>query len=234
MENSKRFLNAFINIEMRLKEILKINHLPFTQLVSRAAKINEVVKYYEFDLIEYSQLRNAITHNRIGSRDEVIAEPHLKVVEEIETIDKALSAPKLLLERFKHDVLYADKTDPLSEVIAKKRKTGYSVVPIYDDHYYVGTITDTMIAMWIEDQYDNLNTQEFTIPELLAYHKKNERVVFVGTETTLFEALSIFTKRYHDGHRVAAIIITPNGSMNQLPLGVLTLADLPALLHELA
>ncbi len=233
MENSTRFLNAFINIEMTLKEILKINHLPFTQLVSRAKKKNKVVAYYEFDLIEYSQLRNAITHNRVGSAQEVIAEPHLSVVESIEAIEKALNHPTLLMDIISKDVFYVDLSDDLTQVIEAKKKTGYSVIPVYDDRIYVGTITEPMIARWMEDHFMDCNTQDLTIKKLLMYSKDLERVVFVHEKTSVFDAMNTFMNCYQEGHRIAAMIITPNGYTNEKPLRVLTLRDLPILLHEM-
>lgn len=232
MKNSDRFLNAFIAIEMKLKEILKINHLPFSQLVTKAAKINEVVAYYEFDLIEYSQLRNAITHNRIGTMDEVIAEPHTKVVDAIEGIEKALTSAKFIVDKFKKKVVFADKSDSLEKVLALKKKTGYSVLPIYDGKSYLGTLSEPMLARWVEDTFPNVDP-ETKVVDLLTYSKREERVIFVDDKTTIFQAISIFTKRYQAGQRVAALIVSEKGRTNVLPIAVLTLADLPALLHEL-
>lgn len=234
MEHSKRFLNAFITIEMQVKEILKINHLPFTQLVSRAAKVNDVIAYYEFDLIEYSQLRNAITHNRIGSFDEVIAEPHLNVVLAIETIAKALTQPKKVVDCFTKKVYYADVEDNLKKVLRQKRDHSYSIIPIYRENQYIGVLNDLVISRWLVDHFDYPDTDSLTIEALLRYKTKKERVVFTDEACTIFEALRIFTKQYQDGHRITAVILTKDGMMNQLPMRILTVADIPTLLHERA
>lgn len=234
MKNSDRFLNAFINIEMQLKEILKVNHLPFGQLVSRAAKQSDVIAYYEFDLIEYSQLRNAITHNRIGSNDEVIAEPHIEVVEAIETIAKTLNKPRKVLDVFSKDVVYVDIDEDLKSVINKKYQSHYSMIPVYRKKQYVGIIHDTMIARWVEEKIDDLNLEALSVSDLLKYKSVKDRVVFVDQNCSVFEALAIFTKRVNDGHHITAIIMTPNGQMNQLPIQILTMADIPTLLHERA
>lgn len=234
MKQSERFLNAFIAIEMQLKELLKINHLPFTQLVSKASKLNDVVAYYEFDLIEYSQLRNAITHNRVGSGDEVIAEPHMQVVEAIEQIAQALSKPKLILDSFNKKVFYANIDDDLQNIMKQKREHSYSMVPIYRDKQYIGVIHDLMLARFMEDHFANPTTHDLSVSDLLTYKNKKERVVFVSKACTVFEALRIFTQRHQDGHRITAIIVTEDGRMNQLPLQILTVADIPVLLHERA
>lgn len=234
MKHSERFLNAFISIEMQLKEILKINHLPFTQLVSRGAKVNDVISHYEFDLIEYSQLRNAITHNRVGSLEEVIAEPHLSVVTAIEQIAQSLLKPKKIVDCFTKHVYYADIKHDIKKVLKEKRDQSYSIIPIYRDNQYIGVLNDVIISRWFVDHIDNLDMSDVTIDDFLMTKSKKERVVFTSDDCTVFEALRIFTKQYQDGHRITALIMTQDGLMNQLPIRILTVADIPTLLHERA
>lgn len=232
MKHSERFLNAFISIEMQLKEMLKINHLPFTQLVSRGAKINDVIEYYEFDLIEFSQLRNAITHNRVGNFDEVIAEPHLLVVEEIEQIANVLKHPKKVVDCFKRKVYYVQSDEKLKTVLEEKGKQSYSIVPVYRKKQFVGVLNDLVISRWFIDHLDHLDISSLTIDDFLQYKMKEERVVFTDAKCTVYQALRIFSKQYHDGHRITALILTQTGMMNEFPLRILTVADIPTLLHE--
>lgn len=92
MDNATRFLDAFTAIEQALKQITGRSDVGFTTNVQLAISRHALIKYKKETLIEYAQLRNAIVHHRVNYT-EVIAEPHLTVVEDIEEIARALNDP---------------------------------------------------------------------------------------------------------------------------------------------
>lgn len=95
--NSKRFLDAFNNIDYFIKTRYGFNRaMGFSELIRKAVSLNYTVRKYEDDLIDYGRLRNAIIHN--NNENIVIAEPHDSVVEKIEHIEKVLTTPPKALE----------------------------------------------------------------------------------------------------------------------------------------
>ena len=95
-KQASRFLDAYNEIDKWLRKILKADkRMSFYNLVEDASNPKKVppqhagvVGYYKDDLKGYGDLRNAIVHEH--RNDEVIATPHLKAVEELETIRKRL------------------------------------------------------------------------------------------------------------------------------------------------
>ena len=93
-DNATRFIEAYSIIESHLKDIVNSDtYLKFFQLVNEVSKTNEIIASNKKELIEYSQLRNAIIHQR-GSYDEIIAQPVDSVVNNIEYIANALRRDK--------------------------------------------------------------------------------------------------------------------------------------------
>ena len=225
--NSTRFINAFVSIEMHLKEILNTGYLPFNQLVYRASKIDKVVRHYQLDLNEFAQLRNAIMHTRAG-QDRIIAEPHDEIVEEIETILKHLTRAPKTLDFFKKEVYCADIKDDFRQVIAVKKDKHYSVMPVYDGKRYLGIIHDALYRRAVENE---IPIDSFE--DLLKLQEKKDRVVFMDKDCALVDVLSAFNEVQAKGTRIIAIIITNKGHMNEFPLSILTLKDLPKVMSNL-
>src|SRR5690625_3964553 len=103
-QNSRRFLNAFIDIERALKTISKnTRNRPFYQLITDAAKYDPFVRDISVELREYGDLRNAIVHERINNAP--IAEPHEEVVERLELIRDLLQTPPRVAPVFIREVV---------------------------------------------------------------------------------------------------------------------------------
>lgn len=230
MENSKRFIEAFITIEMYLKNLLKVNYLGFTQMVNQVSKKNKTIQFYRLDLLEFAQLRNAITHNRVGD-DEAIAEPHDHVVEEIETIANALLKPVLVVDLIQKPVYFAQKGDSLDMILKLKKDMGYSVIPIYHDEQYIGALYDRLFANFFEEK--GCNTGVVTLESLMKFRDKSERVIFLSEKASVFDAMSVFNAHHEKGTYVVAILVTKNGFPNESPLAILTSADIPLILSRL-
>ena len=109
--NADRFLTAYNEIDKWLRKILRTDkRVPYYSLVEDASNPKKashehagVVRHYADDLKEYGDLRNAIIHSY--RNDEIIATPHLKAVEEMETIRDRLLNPPRIHPLFARDVL---------------------------------------------------------------------------------------------------------------------------------
>lgn len=230
MNNAQEFINSFVAIEMHLRELVGTAYMPFHQLVSEAGKINALILHYALDLTEFAQLRNAITHTRTGE-SKIIAEPHDDVVLEIKNILEALTNQKTIIEVFDTKVYRADVNDNLQEVLGIKDDHHYSVVPIYRGKSYIGIIHDALFARCVETNKGKVNLE--TIEELLLFQRSNDRVVFMAQDASLVDVLATFNKQQTKGTRLIALIITERGHMNEEPLSIITLADLPKVISNL-
>ena len=87
MNNSERFISAFNKIEKYLDDVIKAGDrfTSFSSSVKRAAEKNIIVRRYKDDLLEISELRNAIVHERTDP-EYLIAEPHDSVIELLELV----------------------------------------------------------------------------------------------------------------------------------------------------
>ena len=87
--NATRFLNAYNILDHSLRNQYNFKRsMAFSDVVRRSVLLNSVIRKYEDDLIDFGRLRNAIVHS--GNETDVIAEPHLNVVEKLEKIAKII------------------------------------------------------------------------------------------------------------------------------------------------
>jgi hypothetical protein len=73
-------------------------YISYAELVRRVSNLDKGYHKFQRYLEEFGDLRNAIVHERIDG--EVIAEPHLKIVLEIEQIASVLTQPERVKDHF--------------------------------------------------------------------------------------------------------------------------------------
>lgn len=231
--NARRFIDAFNNIDYALKARYNLNRsMGFSELIRKSVPVNYVVRKYEDDLVDYGRLRNAIVHN---SGEEVIAEPHDNVVEQIEHIAKMLTTPPLALEsvaRKKVEITYAGKS--MREVIMQIASSGFSNIPVYRDKILLGvangqkilhSLGQYLLAGGNEKSYlDNVQ-----IEDMLSSLENSHYYCVKKADCTIEEALSEFDKN----HKLLAILFTKNGEFTELPLGIMTGANVVEAQHIL-
>lgn len=107
-ENSRRYLNAFNEIEDALRRLVDADKRErFYELIEKAAQKDKSIKTYSDDLKEFADLRNAIVHDRIGG--EPIAVPHYKTVIRIEKIRDFILDLQLLSQYFLKKLLHVSQ-----------------------------------------------------------------------------------------------------------------------------
>lgn len=227
--NSRRFLNAFIQIEHALEKIVKnTSYKPFYQLVDAAALIDPFVQDISIELKEYGDLRNAIVHERID--DQPIAEPHYAVVLRLEKICELLQTPPKVGEHFIRKVVICDCDDPLSEATQKMLEHTFSKLPVYRGQEFVGILTAEAITYWMADRLQkDGNLKQQNVASVLRYIDNPDNYHFISKDTSLFEVLRIFDEYHHDGKRLQAILISEDGSEDAKLIGIITVFDLPAI-----
>jgi len=227
-DNSKRFLDAYNNIDYTLKTRYNLNRsMGFSDLIRKTSTTNYIVKKYEDDLVDYGRLRNAIIHN--NNEDFVIAEPHDSVVENIEHIEKLLAKPPKALDTVaRREVKIISSGRCMRDVITEMSSTGFSNIPVYDKkgeligvangqkilssfglYLLAGGKSETFLNnVQIEDMLSSLDDTDY-------YCVKNENC-------TIEEAIEEFNKN----RKLLAILFTKKGKTSELPLGIMTGANL--------
>lgn len=224
--NAKRFLEAFNNIDYFLKTRYNFNRaMGFSELIRKCVVLNYTIRKYEDDLIDYGRLRNAIIHN--NNEDIVIAEPHISVVENIEHIEKVLTTPPKAIDTVaRRDVLTISADKSMREVIKAIANSNYSNLPVYKGDVLIGVangqkILDSFGKFLISGGKAEVFLSSVKIEDMLSKIENSNYYVVVPVNYTIEECLNEFNKN----HKLLAILFTKNGERNQLPLGIMTGAD---------
>lgn len=229
-DNASRFLSAFVQIEKRLRMIAgEMRYEKFFRLLEEAAKKNQIVKRYEFNLQEFADLRNAIVHQRDGV-GEIIAQPTDGVVNEIEEILKLLSEEPKVEQLFLKKVFVCREGDKVLEIETLMREKGYSKIPVVRNRMVVGLLHIEKIAQWACD-YIQQTTQKTSVGEIMEDIRGKRNVIFVSKETSVYEIPSLFTQSLKKGNRLEAVFITETGSEKEKLIGIITVKDLPQILE---
>lgn len=224
--NAKRFLDAFNNIDYFIKTRYDFNRaMGFSELIRKSVVLNYTIRKYEDDLIDYGRLRNAIIHN--NNEDFVIAEPHDKVVEKIEHIEKLLTTPPKALDtvaRRDVHIISADKS--MRDVIKEIANSGYSNLPVYKNDELIGVangqkILDSLGKFLISGGKAEVFLSSIKIEDMLSTLENSNYYVIAPASFTVEECLNEFNKN----HKLLAILFTKTGAKNQMPLGIMTGAD---------
>ena len=221
-----RFLDAYNAIDKALRAQYNYKTtISFSDLIRRCADLNHVVRGHENDLINFARLRNAIVHS--SDNNKVIAEPHLDVVNLMEKIANLITTPPLVVELLRlRPVTIIDATRNLYDLIKETGKTGHGMIPAYKGSNLVG------IVRWrklIEDMAGILDTHDLddffrktTIEDYLHMYPQSGHFTIVNKSVTIEQVLTIF----NNNRKIAAILITENGTATEQPICFLTNADI--------
>jgi len=232
--NAERFLNAYATIEKEMKRILDLkDHRPFFELVNKSSRINPLIEKYRFDLKEYSELRNAIVHDRAGG--EIIAEPRAEVVESIERIASLLAEPPRVAPLFLKEVLVLSPDQPVARAIRELSKMTYTQAPVLKEDKITGLLTLKMIVQWMGISLANetFDIEKTTIGNVMEMVGDNDGYEIVSVKKSLLEIPDLFYRWQAKGKKLEAVIITWNGNDDEPIKGIITNRDLPVVHREL-
>lgn len=221
-----RFINAYniIDQELRIQHNFR-RSMSFSDMIRKAVVVNFIVRKYEDKLIDYGRLRNAIIHK---SNDEyIIAEPHEDVVIEMEKIAQLISAPPRVWDTVcTKDVVTVNYNVNLSQIVEIIYSSSFSNLPVYKNGGLIGVANGqkilNLIGRAIKEKQDiNLFLNSTTIESVIEEFNKSKYFEVVPMDITIEEALDLFYKN----RKLLIIILTKNGSMQEVPLGILTPSD---------
>jgi CBS domain-containing protein len=228
---SDRFLVAFARAEAALEDLLgTASGNSFRWLVRQAAKRDPLVRSVEDDLMELSELRNAIVHDRGGGY--VVAEPHEQTVERLEKIVELIVDPPRIDEVMSRPVKACRPEEPVAEAARRMVDGEFSRLPVYaEDGAFLGLLTANAIARWVATRLagavDSLH--EEPVSAVLEYGEAGQRFEVVDRRRLVTDVLAMFVDAPREGRRVEAVLVTPTGDSTERPMGIVTVQDLPRL-----
>ena len=230
---AEAFLNAFGEIEQALRRQLRASSsATFSELLIDGTRRSGAVRQYEVDLREYAELRNAIVHQRTDGH--AIAEPYVEVVRHIERIRDRVARPPGLLPLAAQPVITCEATDDIGKAAMQMRQGNFSQLPVYEEGRFVQLLTAETIARWmaaaLQDNQGLL--EDVPVAEVLPHAETVDNVTFLGRAATAFDALEAFDAFFRRGRFLNAILVTERGSQAQKPLGIVAVADIPAILSS--
>jgi len=227
LSNAERFIEAYNKVDRSLRAQYNFRRsMSFSDVIRRTVVLNAIVRKYEDLLIDYGRLRNAIIHQ--NSHEEIIAEPHLKVVEKMEHIAALITTPPKILDTVaRKNILCINDTNTIRETISIMAKSGYSNIPIYKNEGLVGVANGQRILDKIGNQiYKKNNVEEYINHTLISEMDKEEGLnvyyAIADSDLTIDEALDMF----YNNRKLLIIIITKTGNYLEKPLGIITNTDI--------
>lgn len=229
MRNDERFIVAFNKIEKFFDQQLNDSrYVPFYRAVQRLRKTNAVINRYHNDLLEFSELRNAIVHERTDHHY-TIADPHDDIVDSIEKIANELTAPKSVMKLFAKTLRTVQADLSVKEVLTIIKETEFSQFPVYRSKQFLGLLTDKAILHWIAHHMNGdvevlLGTKVIKLIDDDAIYDTNYR--FIEREMSIYQAEDIFINAIKKHKRLDALLITETGEPHERLLGMITPNDL--------
>ena len=226
LSNSRRFISSYNTIDYTIRTRYNLNRsMGFSELIRRSVALNYIVRKYEDDLIDFGRLRNAIIH---GNEDYVMAEPHIDVVEQIEKIERLLTAPPKALDTVcRRDVLSISADKSMKDVILLIASSSYSNIPVYNENNEIigiangQKILDSFGKYLLAGGKCETFLNNVKIEDMLSKIENSNYYAFANKDLTVEEALEFF----HNNSRLLAILVTKNGGAKERPLGIITGSD---------
>lgn len=224
-ERADTFLSCFNRIEKWMNDQLgNPQNMGFSQMVRRLSNREELpIKSYENDLLQISQLRNAIVHEQIGE-DFVIAEPNQWIVDRIQKIESDLIQPETVIPRFAKNVTGFEQDIPIIELLKIVAARRYSQFPLYKKGDFQGLITLKALGYWFAKERVNgkIDLKNRTAKDLIITDGKQTNFAFVAKNTTINEV----EQKFRNNRLLDAVFITKDGNPNGNLLGIVRPRDI--------
>ncbi len=229
-QRAVEFLDVYADLEKHFRKSLGAENIKsFSVMVKELSKRDRLISRFRDELLQWHDLRNAIVHERRGG-GQVIAEPVPEALEEFQRLARLISSPPKILGRFQREVARVAPSDSVRHATETMRDKGFAQLPVYDDNGLHGLLTATAISRWLASAWEPGVFEDTAVAEVLAVADDHSAWRLLDRDATFTDALSLFDQAHDTGVRLVAIVITHDGKPGQKPIGILTSADLPALI----
>ena len=227
------FLAAFNDIERFLRGRLDAPHHDSFSRMVREAERRHILRPAPADtLLEYAELRNAISHGQYDAQFRPIAEPNVDTLATIEKIRDELLHPQSALQLLGNQkVATYLTTTTIGELLGAK----HGKYPVYSEGSFIALLYDADIVAWLNRQRGNSQsvvTLDLDTPvSALINAAAAKRCIFMDRHTTAATVIKLLTTPV-DGHLPRAGIINESGRLHQKPLRIVTGTELALLVKN--
>lgn len=226
------FLESFARIEVAVRKISDCRRgRPFGAQLASAVENDALIRTLENELRKLASLRNAIVHER--DRVYPIAGPHESTVERIEEIAELLERPPVVEELLPMAVMRCRPEDPVGTAVKSMFGNDFSQMPVYEPggNRFVGTLTAEAVARWVSASLKRGGglMEDEPVRSALEYCPQDSRTSFVARTASILDLIELFDSVTHEGNTLDAVLIPQTGGEDEVPLGILTVYDLPKL-----
>ncbi|MBN2134687.1 MAG: hypothetical protein JW737_03060 [Acidobacteria bacterium] len=229
MSRADEFLRIYNELAKNFEGQLNATYrMGFSKMVHILAKRNSIIRTYQNDLRDYSDLRNAIVHHRTYP-DVIIAEPTPQVLQKFRRIHREILKPRLVYPTFKRDVTDFDINTGLLTVIQYMKKNDYSQIIIRDSKDQMNLLTSEAVTRWlaIEAQAGTaVSVSNYKVGDALVYIDEGNMIVMPRDETVSKARDAFDNSAQPVMPQLCAIVITHSGRLHEKPLGIITPWDL--------
>ena len=233
-DSLSRFIGAFNSIHDRFCETIKKgNQTKFSVALGEVSKSKLISDDIKHQLNYLARLRNFLVHGH--QHPAVLAVPSAEAVELIEKIKYIVLSPPLLSDLFTRSVVTCEQGDPVEEGAKKMHAGDFSQLPVYERSNCLGLLTAETIARWMASCVTGGLTLDLkaTVSAVLPHQEKTSVHDFLSDKETVFKAIQTFNRHSDSGKSLDAIILTPSGSKNERPTGIITVFDVPQMLKAI-
>lgn len=226
IKNSEQFLATFNKLEKHFKnKFFRGSWKSFKQMLKEGSRNNPVIWQFKEELFEFTDLRNAIVHNR-SHNYQVIAEPHDFVVERFNFITQQIMTPTKV-SKFNKNVFTCFTTDPILKALKIIKKYQISQIPVLNNQLHIiETLNTSTIAYWLGKGNYSPNVE---ISEVLKYKEHPANFRIIKANTSVYDASEIFKQSYKQeplNKYFDALLITQNGLASEKIKGIIVLSDI--------
>lgn len=225
MTNADRFIASFNRIHNYLSflENEKEHKKPFYRLLDDNEYRNTAVKKYKNDLQIFADLRNVMVHKKLVPTS-YIAQPTDKVVKHIEQIEEEIKSPAKVYPLFERDVVRFNFDDLFTDVLKTINEKKFTHFPIYKNKEMIGLLTEKGITVWLAHQLkdETIFLKETIVEEIVLEDKNRNNYLFIKKDMSIEVAADLLK----NDRRLDALLISENGRVSELPIGIITPSDL--------
>ncbi|GAA1473393.1 hypothetical protein GCM10009621_12890 [Corynebacterium felinum] len=221
------FLAAFNDIEAFIRSKLDAKSgESFSRLIREAERERYLTTPQAHMLLEFTELRNAISHGAYDHDFEPIAEPNQKTVDQIMALRTLLTNPTAVLDLLPEQKVSVFAPDFL---LIEALKKPFSKFPVYEHKIFQGLIVAQDIVTWLKrTKPDYCIDPATTLGEVISASRAPHCCVFLPKNATKVEVMRAMTTPMGK-YLPRAGIITEQGTADQKPLRIITPTELAML-----
>lgn len=223
----------------KVEEFLKLYRMLELELSKRYASKGKgisVIKTYlddkdslpfraELDMCR--EIRNLLSHN-VDMYGYNVLEPSVGTIHALKKILDHVSAPRFAIDfgTPRERIFCVSPNDSVLDTMRQMQRRGYSHVPVLDRDRMVGVFSPGSLFAYQERKglisLSN-GARMYQLQEVLSVHQHDaEKYLFMPRNATLLQVRAAFETRIERNHRLSAVFITENGSIDEPLLAMLT------------